>query len=348
MRLLFAILLALSMSVCALAQQPAREIFPSDYTPSTCAPERSCQSFSASDIVSAAYRFYGLELDPQWVAAHAKEIQDAVAPLCRKHATCLARPGNSFTFCDDILAAESRPSCEKLFPKAQSPRDAEQCRGYLEIYLLGIEQHAEDIWKAAQACAAKQPPPPPHTKPLDVWLSPAQIPYEYKGDVTFYAIDPDTHVPVLAKIAFENQTLFAPANPAGDLAPYYPFKIPFKYVRIANKEGHTDAAPPLVTITAPGYPPTTLRLPAPVPQAVVEMKPAADALKPGDNQVTVFAHDSISGRPVDGRIMVGEDESGYTNQPITITLPKGGKRPEIWLKPYLNRYSDVVIAPAKK
>ena len=76
------------------------------------------------------------------------------------------------------------------------------------------------------------------------------------------------------------------------------------------------------------------------------MKPAA--LQHGKNVITVTARDSISGRAIDGRVMLGKNEAGFTNQPIAIEWKKGTKRPEIWLKSYLNRYGDVVIEPAEK
>lgn len=325
---------------------PPREIFPSDYTPSPCAPASSCTSFPDSEMKSAGAKFLSFELDDAWMLAHADEVKNAFAPLCRKHATCMTMPASSYMFCDDVLAAEARPICDRLFPHDKSARDSEQCKMYLETYLMGIDQNAINAWKAAQECAKKQPAT--HTKPLDIWMTPASLPYEYKGYVTFYSTDPDTKVPVLARVTFENQIIYAEANPSGESATYYPFKVPFKYIRIANKEGHTDAVTPLVTVTAPGYPVTTFRLPAVVPRAIVEMTPAPSALHAGDNAVTVSARDSVTGRPVDARVMLGANETGYTNQPITITLPRHEKRPEIWVKPLLNRYADVVVAPAEK
>jgi len=337
------------LAAAVRAEDAPREIFPSDYTPSPCAVEVSCISFPDSSMKSAAFQFLALELDPNWAAKHGPEIKAAVAPLCRKHATCQTTPTNTYTFCDDVLAAEARPLCPKMFPKEKGEYDWLQCKEYLEVYLMGIDQNAINTWKTAQACAKTQAPAA-HTKPLDVWMSPASVPYEHKGYVTFYAIDPDTKVPVLARIAFENQTLYAEANPTGQPATYYPMKLPFKYVRVPNKEGHTDAVTPLVTITAAGYPATTFRLPATMPNVVVEMKPAPSALRAGaKNEVTVLAHDSITGKAVDGRIMLGDGgETGFTNQPITIEWKAGTKRPEIWLQPYLNRYNDVVLVPAER
>lgn len=338
-------LVFLLLATALHAQDAPRPIFPSDYTPSPCAVQTSCVSFADSAMASAGYQFYALQLDQDWAIKHGQEIKDAVAPYCRKHATCQAMPTNSYTFCADVLAADARPVCEKMFPKSGNRHDWEQCRQYLEVYLLGIDQNSVSSWKTAQACA-KQQPSVTHTKPLDVWVVPNPIPYDYKGYVTFYGIDPDTKVPILADVKIEDQIIYDEANPAGSPATYYPMKLPFKYIRVPNNEGHTDSVTPMITISAAGYPPVNFRLPAPVPHAIVEMTPPA--LHPGKNVVTVTAKDSISGRQVDGRVMLGKDEAGFTNQPIEIDWKKGTARPEVWLKPYLNRYADVVIAPAAK
>ena len=337
------LLVSLLLAVPLRAEDAPREIFPSDYTPSPCALAVSCISFDDSQMADAAFRFLALELDGKWIQKHAPEIKAAVAPLCRKHATCQTLPTNSYMFCSDVLAAEARPLCDKLFPEAADAHASVQCKRYMEIYLMGIDQFGINTWRQAQACTAKQPPVT-HTKPLVVWMKPASIPYEYKGDVEFFSIDPDTKVPVWATVDIEGQKLLAPANPAGASATYYPFPFPFKYVRVPNQEGHTDAAPPLITITAPGYPSASFRLPAVVPKAIVEMKPATI----GSGPVTVVAHDSVNGKSIDGRVMLGNDEVGFTNQPITISWKAGTKRPELWFKPYLNRHSDVVRLPAEK
>src|ERR1043166_2042016 len=129
------------------AQDAPREIFPSDYTPSPCAEKTSCISFADSAMASAAYQFLALQLDQDWDVKHAQEIKDAVAPYCRKHATCQATLTNSYTFCDDVLAAEVRPLCEKMYPKSKNPRDLEQCKEYLETYLMGIDQNGINTWK---------------------------------------------------------------------------------------------------------------------------------------------------------------------------------------------------------
>ena len=340
-------LVFLLLATALHGQDAPREIFPADFTPSPCALETSCISFPDSSMKSAAFQFLFLELDPNWAAKHAPEMKAAIAPLCRKHATCQTYPMNSYMFCDDVLAADARPLCDKMFPRGKNAHDWEQCSQWLETYLMGVDQNGINTWKAAQACAKKQPPAT-HAKPLEIWMSPTPVPYEYKENVTFYSIDPDTHVPVLARVILQDQLIYAPSNPTGESATYYPFVMPFKAVRVPNAEGHTDATPPMITISAPGYPETTFRLPAVLPHAIVEMKPAPSALHAGKNEVTVLARDSINGKAVDGRVMLGNDEVGFANQPITIEVKPKSKRPELWLKPYLNRYSDVVIAPAER
>lgn len=324
-----------------------RDIFPSDFTPSPCAVAASCISFPDSSMKSAGFQFLGLNLDAVWLEKHGGEMKAAMAPLCRKHATCQTYPMNSYMFCDDVLTAEAHTVCDKVFPRDKSASDADQCKAWIEVYLMGVDQNAINSWKTAQACTKAQPPAV-HTKPLDVWMSPESIPYDYKGMVTFYSLDSETHVPVLARVLLQNQVIYAPANPSGESATYYPFPAPFafKYIRVPNQEGHTDAIPPMITISAPGYPDTSFRLPAVVPKAVVEMTPAT--LHEGKNDVTVVARDSINQKGIDGRVMMGSDEVGFTNQPITIDVKAGAKRPEIWFKPYLDRYSDVVIVPAEK
>lgn len=331
----------LATPLCA-ADAP-RPIFPDDFTPAPCAVETSCVSFDDSAMVSAGFNFLALRLDANWIAAKGPQIKQAVAPYCRKHATCQATAENSYTFCDDVLANDVRPICDKLFPKGKNANDWEQCKMYLEVYLMGIDQNGINSWKKARACVKAQPPVK-HTKPLDVWVTPSPIPYDYKGYVTFYGLDPDTKVPVLADVTFQDQVHYDEANPAGNSATFYPMKLPFRYIRVPAANGRTESVPPMVTISAPGYPSTSFRLPAAVPHAVVEMKP--EGLHPGKNEFTVTAKDSISGRLVDGRIMLGRDEIGFTDKPIVLVWKKGTPRPDLWLKPYLNRYPDVVIVPA--
>src|SRR4029077_6707790 len=88
-------------------------------------------------------------------------------------------------------------------------------------------------WNTAQNCL-KTSPAAPHTKPLEVWMSPEVLPPRFKGKVTFYAVDPDTHLPVYAKFTFDNQIVYAVANPEGLPATIYPFDYTPKFKRVTN------------------------------------------------------------------------------------------------------------------
>src|SRR5437667_9758239 len=106
-----AITLLLSTALPLFAQQPGREPYPSDYTPHPCAPSNSCISFPRSDMTGAAFRFLGLKLDGVWMETHADEVTKLFESGCRKQATCMATPGSTYMFCDDILSRELRDVC---------------------------------------------------------------------------------------------------------------------------------------------------------------------------------------------------------------------------------------------
>src|SRR2546425_989954 len=152
-------LLSLCAAIAAAAaeQHPPRDPFPADFVVSPCAPSQSCITFGRSQLSAAAFSFLALKLDPNWVEAHADEMERALAPACRRHATCLTHPANSFNFCNDVLSAETADDCGVLFPASKSATDHEQCNIFHEVYLLGIDQRSAQTWKAAQACAAKNP-----------------------------------------------------------------------------------------------------------------------------------------------------------------------------------------------
>ena len=345
MRCSLSILTLLTAIAAGAAEpQPPRDPFPADFVVSPCAPPQSCTSFGRSQMSAAAFSFLALKLDPNWVEGHADEMEQSLAPACRRHATCLANPANSFGFCDDVLSAETADDCDGLFPASRSATDHEQCSTFHEIYLLGVDQQSKPTWKAAQACASKNPIA--HTKPLDIWMVPATIPFGSKKFVEFYSLDPDTRVPVLANITLEDQIIYAPANPTGKMATFYPLKLPFKFVRVPNAEGHTSLVPPMMTVEAEGYPPTQFRLAATVPEMKVEMRPAPSALRRGKNVVTIHAHDTATGQPVEARVMIGDRPAGQTNTPMTLDV-KRGKLPEIWVTSLFNKYSDVVVAKAQ-
>lgn len=347
--LLSAVLLLSAFSLAAADALPRspRPVLPDDYPKSPCAPG-ACDSFAGEDFRSAAFRFLGLGLDVVWFDAHEEEMRKVIQPICEKRNTCLATPGNTHIFCVDIIAQPVRETCDTRYPKEQAPHDWEQCRVWAETWNLGMSQRALGPWREAQKCAAEKTPGAMHTKPLDIWIVPEKITPDYRGLVVVYAIDPDAHIPILAQIRWEGQTIYAPSNATGVTATYYPFKGPFKLIRVPNAEGHQDLLPPMMTIQSDYYPTTTLRLPMALPKIVVEVKPDPKTFKPGPNSVTVFAHDAETGKPVEARVMLGTDVLGDTNLPLTIEKKKKEKLPEIWLTSLFDQYSDTVAVPAEK
>ena len=328
---------ALLLSTPAFAQRP---IFPDDYKPSACAPANACLGYPESGFRGAGASFFGYDLDVAWMQAHQTELRAAFEPWCRKLASCLPVPNNPVWFCTDMLRTQVRHICDEKYRDIHT-HDSEQCLEFADIFSLGVDQHAAPFSKAAHECSAKTPVQ--HTKPPEVWMVPDPVPYGYRKDVVIYALDPDTHVPVYAKIKIEDHILYAPSNPAGELASYYPFQMPFHFLRVPNADGHRDVVAPMVTVAADGYPEVKFRLNTPTPKKVtVEMTPPASKLHRGENKVTVTT--SVDGRPVEMRVMAGERAVGESNQPITIDWPKGEKRPEIWVTSMFNRYNDVVVA----
>lgn len=327
------------------AYVPPPESFPDNYTPAACAPPNSCASFPKEEVGANAFRFLGLEMNEKWIADHYDEIMALFAPICAKHATCVGTASNPVMFCTDLVAPMLYSSCDT---KYKNDWDLENCRQFAQIYSLGVDQYSRKTALEAQACSAKTAVP--HTKPPKIWMYPAQITRDYTGNVLFYALDPDTNVPVYAHITFQDQMHYAPSNPTGETATYYPFKLPFKYVREKNAQGHTDVLPPMVTFkTDAGYPDVQFRLPTPQPRVTVTIDPPLSKLKAGvENHVVVKAVDADSGKPAEMQVLLGDGTAGDTNQPITLQWPKGTKRPELWAKSLFDLYSDVVIAPTEK
>ncbi len=335
------LLLLLLFAGSALADR-RREIFPSDYTPSPCAPAEACASFAQSSMRSAAWQFFGLTLDSNWIAAHWDEQMKSFRPFCTKLATCQATPGNHWWFCNDVFIREIRATCDQRYPRTTNLKEWEQCDGFARIFALGVDQQGKTLWEKAQDCAKALPQ---SRRKMEVWLEPATIPIDYDGEITIFAINTDTHVPVEASVRIEGQILYSRESPTGKLLTLYPFKWPRKLRRVTNAQGHTDLVPPDVVLEAPDYETIRVQLPTIVPKLKVTMAPLK--LRRGKNRVTVTAFDDATGTAVEMRVMVGDQQVGNTNEKIEIELPKG-KRPEIWLASLFNAYSDVVVVPAQK
>src|SRR6266498_160509 len=123
-------LVFLLLATALHAEDVPREIFPADFTPSPCAQETSCISFPDSSMKSAAFQFLFFELDSNWAEKHAPEMKAAIAPLCRKHATCQSYPMNTYMFCDDrseehTSELQSRPHlvCRLLLEKKNTKKN---------------------------------------------------------------------------------------------------------------------------------------------------------------------------------------------------------------------------------
>lgn len=291
-------------------------------------------------MAAAGRSHRGVSLDDNWVQLHWDEIMTALQPICAKIGTCYATGQNRFLFCNELAQPEMRKICER-FPKGS--RDMEQCGALVMTWALGIDFEAKAILEETQKCAAEKTPPGTERR-FEVWTDPAALPPGFEGNVTFYALDPETRAPVDAQVEVEGPRLFAPATPDGRPSTGWPFKWKATTTRVPNAEGHSDVLPPNVTIVAPGYAPVTMRMPIENRKLVVDMKPAT--LKPGKSTVTFNVRDSVTGAPVEARVMMGDEVLGYTNEPLEVEVPRG-KRPEIWVTDLFNRYGDVVVAKAQ-
>lgn len=336
------LLLILLLAPAALAEQPNREIFPSDYKPVPCAAKFStCQSFTDVSFESAASAFLLRNLESKWSDAHREELTAMIQPYCPKRATCMASPGRVWWFCNDVYSQELRSACDAKFPG--SSHDNEQCHAWVDVYSLGVDQHGKAPWEQAQKCMKDSSPATTAPGKMEWWLVPAVIPADYKGSIQLYAIDMETHVPVQAEMTFGDQIIYASDPPSGKPTAYYPFKWPRKLVRVPNAEGHTDVVPATMTITAPGYETITMLVPTVVPTMIVKMSPAADKLRRGKNSVTVAAIDAITGKSVEAQVYVGSETIGFTNQPIELIIARRGKLPKLWVRSPFAAYSDVVV-----
>jgi hypothetical protein len=343
---LLPLLLLAAASVSAFAARPTigSQPFPDDYTPHPCAPAAACASLSKAEVVRVGAAMRGYSLKQDWVDRHFEEMVELLKPACAKLATCYATPGNQSLFCMDLLFPAFWGLCDRY------PKDSEmfeQCSMFMRIYSLRADLQDKETWKQAQACAAEKTPRT-GTRPMKVWISPETIGDGYDGKFTVYALDPETKVPIQALVSMNDGSRLSARAPGGKPWTNYEIKWPVKFTRVTNAAGHIDLVPPSITVTADGYEPATLTLPAQPRKVIVEMTPAADKLKRGRNSVTVTARDAATGKPVELRVMLGETILGDTNEPLEIEIRKGEKRPEIWATSLFNLYNDVVVAPAEK
>lgn len=338
MRPTLALLLILAPAVLAQPQK----LFPDDYQPSPCASAAPvCETFNQSQFADIAAR-RGYDIGQEWVNAHWEELTRALAPTCAKVATCFATPGNTSVFCNDILAPEAYGVCER-YPEGST--DREKCRFFTRTFWFGHDRKSAEAWKKLQACTAGKSDPGAGLRTLDYWMTPARLGPDYDGKFTLYTVDRVTRVPIKAQVTLDvKQPLFGDAED-GRLTSFYPVPWKLRLKRVPNEQGHRDVVPPEVRIQAKGYEPVTFRLPIEVPVLTVTMEPSPEKLRRGRNTVTVTARDAATGEPVEARVMGGYAVLGKTNEPFELEL--GAERPEIWVTSLFDRYSDVVVAPAK-
>jgi hypothetical protein len=341
------LLMLAAAGTTAFAARPTigNQPFPDDYVPHPCAPAAACASLSKAEVVDVGAAMRGYSLKEEWVDEHWDEMVALIQPSCRKLATCYATQGNQSLFCMDLMFPVFWGLCDRY------PKDSEmyeQCSMFMRIYSLRADLKDKQTWQEAQACAVEKTPRT-GTRPMKVWMSPETIGDGYDGKFTVYALDPETKVPIQALVAISDGSRLSARAPGGKPWTNYEIRWPVKFVRATNAAGHIDLVPPSITVTAEGYEPVTLTLPAQPRKAIVEMTPPAAKLKRGRNSVTVNARDAATGKPVELRVMLGENTIlGDTNKPLELELKKGEKRPEIWATSLFNIYSDVVIAPAEK
>jgi hypothetical protein len=334
-------LLTLLISVCALADEP-RPTFPDDYTPSPCAQsEGLCVTFKPSELLHFGARALASYVDGAWLKKHWDELTPKYAPYCAKLATCYAQAPNDFLFCDDVVLTSTRSICAH-FPEGSD--DRQQCLFFLKSYNTGIQLNSIATWRAAQACAAKLPPSATLRK-LDWWMVPAQLPAGFNGKFTIYTTDAETHVPIQANIKIGDEIIYAKRAPSGLPMTFFEVDWKTKLVRADRV-----VVPPTIKVETAGYEAITFPLPLEIPKILVDMTPST--LEAGKNEVTFFARDSATNKPVDARILFGETLIGHVDirtGKLTATIDvQGSKRAEIRATSPFDAWSDVVIAPARK
>ncbi|HYI08209.1 MAG TPA: hypothetical protein VEK57_03980 [Thermoanaerobaculia bacterium] len=342
MKTLLAVLLLAGASLFA-AGAPKREVFPSDYTPQSCAPsaEAVCESFPMRKITEFAAAFRRFDIDGKWVDDHGEEMRQAFLPLCGKIGHCYTVAQNDSVFCWDLALDDFMATCNR-FPAGS--RDFDQCTMFAKTYYIGLGAKL-DLHKQTQSCAAQTPSAGERT--LTYWMTPETIGPEYNGKLTIYAFDAETKLPVKANVSMDSLSELrytqGPVTTAG-----YMLLWEGKPKRVPNAEGHRDVIAPTVKLEAKGYQPLTFEMPMTIPKMILEMTPAANRLKRGKNSLTITARDAETGKPVEARVMAGDIVLGDTNKPLELEIARGEKRPEIWVTSLFDRYSDVVVAPAQK
>jgi hypothetical protein len=299
-----------------------------------------CASFPKNEFAQAAAVHRKFELDQKWLDAHWDEMMDAFKPICTKIASCLAVPGNDWVFCTDFMRWEFLATSSR-YP--EGTKDHDQWRMSSLVYFVGLDNWLMATSTESQKCATAEASPV--KRQLKIWMQPEKIAPDFKGNLILFAVDSETHVPVKAHINVEGQKLpYANDSPDGLPVSFYPFQWPIVFTSATTPEGRRQLTVPNGIVTADGYETVTFPMPVDAPAVTVSMDPPASSLKTGKNTITVIASDARSGKPVELRVLAGDRILGNTNQPLTLELARGQKRPEIWATSLFKKYSDVVVA----
>lgn len=329
---------ALSASAGDAAERPA---FPDDYIPHPCAGEH-CASVPRFQVPELALRYRGVTVPNAWLDAHWDELTALLQPGCAKATTCIATGDNKVTFCNDLAQREWLKICSRWDRESD---DWRICDAFVRVWGGGYASKLFDLKKQALECAAAAPAAAPRA--LEVWMVPDHLPAHYRGTFTVYALDAETRVPVMAGITAGGRRVSRKDSPGSAAVAYDELEWPLKLRRVPNDAGHEDLVAPSLTVAARGYDTVMLTIPWETPKLIVEMTPPASKLRPGANRVTVAVKDAETGEPVEMRVMAGERVAGTSNEPFELRIRPDGTRPELWITSLFDRYSDVVVAPAK-
>jgi hypothetical protein len=281
--------------------------------------------------------FRGFNLQQEWVNEHWEEMLASFTPICAKMGNCFAVKGNDWVFCLDLMRNSLVSACDRFPPDSE---DRRQCTWFATTYFIGLGGKTK-LYESVQECVAEQPPSA--IRKLEAWIEPNEFAYDFDGQLTAYAYDAETRIPVRAKIAIDGGVLKVIEGKFPTVG--YPVKWRAGLKRVPNAQGHDDVIAPTVTFTAEGYEPVTVPITMNIPTLIVEMTPSAAELKRGTNTITVTTRDAATGKPVEMRVMAGDRVLGNANKPLQLEWERGEKRPEIWVTSLWSRYSDVVVAP---
>jgi hypothetical protein len=323
------------------ATQSVRSQFPDDYVRQACAPKGICTTYGTNEIPSMA-AVGGATVRGEWIRTHWDELMVSIEPWCEKIANCESVPGNEWVWCKDLTDKLLADACEPY--KADDPT-YQTCWAFMGIFSLGQDGPTSDTHQEAQRCALEAIAGKPKGK-LDVWMVPARLSPSFEGTIKFYALDQQTRLPVMADIRLDAGKFHVVQSLNGFPTTGYPLRYKPELKAVTRADGHRDLVLPAVTITSPYYEPVEFRMPIETSEMILET--TTRSLKRGMNTITIKAKDSVTGEPVEARVMGDDRVLGKTNVPFQVEWKKGKTSPEIWVTSLYDRYSDQVVFPKKK